>query len=299
MRCPAARGVDSGVVVSMNFRIAGKSVHRLGFGAMQLPGTGVLGPPKDHAEAVAVLRRAVEAGVNHVDTAQFYGPEVANQLINEALYPYPDDLVIVSKVGAERDSAGGFVPAQTPAMLRKGVEENLATLGLERLDAVNIRRLTEIPASEQVPVDDQLAEMIALREEGKIAAIGISTAPLPVVRRIASEITCVQDPYSLLDQDDGGVLDFCIERGIAYVPYFPLGSAFPGMPKVTQDPAVVAVADRHGATPAQVGLAWLLARAANILLIPGTSSLDHLEENLRVADVVLSESDLAELNADR
>lgn len=276
-------------------------MHRIGFGAMQLPGTGVMGPPKDHDQAVAVLRRAVEAGVNHIDTAQFYGPDVANQLIKEALHPYPDDLVIVSKVGAERDSAGGFMLAQTPAMLRKGVEDNLHTLGCERLDAVNIRRMEdgELDAADQVPIEDQLAEMIALRQEGKIAAIGISTAPLATVQKVASEITCVQDPYSLLDTDDGGVLDFCTQRGIAYVPYFPLGSAFPGMPKVTEDPAVIAVAERVGATPAQVGLAWLLARAENILLIPGTSSLNHLEENLRVADVSLSESDLAELGAAR
>lgn len=294
-------GVDSDPVVTTNFQIAGKSVRRVGFGAMQLPGAGVMGPPQDHDQAVAVLRRAVDAGVNHIDTAQFYGPDVANQLIKEALYPYPDDLVIVSKVGAERDSAGGFVLAQTPALLRKGVEENLRTLGREWLDAVNIRRMpeNEVPAAEQVPVEDQMAEMMALREEGKIAAIGISTAPLSVVQMVASEITCVQDPYSLLAPDDGGVLDFCIEHGIAYVPYFPLGSAFPGMPKVTEDPVVISVAERIGATPAQVGLAWLLARADNILLIPGTSSLDHLEENLGVGDIALSDSDLAELNGDR
>jgi pyridoxine 4-dehydrogenase len=278
--------------------IAGRTVRRVGFGAMQLPGPGVTGPPKDHGAAIAVLRRAVEAGVNHIDTAQFYGPNVANELIREALYPYPDDLVLVSKVGASRDDKGGWAPAQRPAELRAGVEENLTTLGVEQLAAVNIRRMHEhgLPPEHDVPVEDQLAEMIALRDEGKIAGIGISTAPLAEVKAVSAEITCVQDPYSLLAQDDGGVLDHCIGAGIAFVPYFPLGSAFPGMPKVTDDPNVKSVAQRLGVTPAQVGLAWLLARADNILLIPGTSSLAHLEENLATADVELSEADLAELN---
>jgi pyridoxine 4-dehydrogenase len=280
-------------------QIAGKTVARVGFGAMQLPGPGVMGPPKNHDEAIAVLRRAVEAGVNHIDTAEYYGPEVANQLIREALYPYPDDLVIVSKVGAVRDEAGSWIPALRPAELRAGVESNLKTLGIEQLGAVNIRRMDPghgVPAEQNVSVQDQLAEMIALRDEGKIAGIGISTAPLAEVQAVSSEITCVQDPYSLLAQDDGGVLQHCIDNGIAFVPYFPLGSAFPGMPKVTDDAKVISVAARVGATPAQVGLAWLLARADNILLIPGTSSLAHLEENLAVADVNLSDADLAELN---
>lgn len=280
-------------------QIAGKTVARVGFGAMQLPGRGVLGPPKDHDQAIAVLRRAVEAGVNHIDTAEFYGPHVANQLIREALYPYPDDLVIVSKVGSLRDAAGKWNPAQRPEQLRAAVEENLQTLSIDQLGAVNIRRMDAghaVPAEQTVSVQDQLAEMIALREEGRIAGIGISTAPLAEVQAVSSEITCVQDPFSLLAQDDGGVLQHCIDHGIAFVPYFPLGSAFPRMPKVTDDAKVKAVAARLGATPAQVGLAWLLARADNILLIPGTSSLAHLEENLAVADVNLSDADLAELN---
>jgi pyridoxine 4-dehydrogenase len=283
---------------TMTNQIAGRTVARVGFGAMQLAGPGVFGPPKDHDQAIAVLRRAVEAGVNHIDTAQFYGPDVANELIREALYPYPDDLVLVSKVGASRDATGDWRPAQRPAELRAAVEENLRTLGIEQLGAVNIRRMHEhgLPAEHDIAVQDQLAEMIALRDEGKIAGIGISTAPLSEVQAVSSEITCVQDPFSLLARDDGGVLDHCIEAGIAFVPYFPLGSAFPGMPKVTDDAGVKAVAARLGATPAQVGLAWLLARADNILLIPGTSSLAHLEENLAVADVKLSAADLAQLN---
>ena len=285
--------------MAATYEISGKAVRRVGFGAMQLPGPGVMGPPKDHEQAVAVLRRAVEAGVNHIDTAQYYGPKVSNELIREALYPYPEDLVIVSKVGALRDDQGGWIPAQRPAELRTAVEENLATLGVEQLGAVNIRRIDGhhgLSPSQHVSVEDQLAEMVALRDEGKIAGVGISTAPLAEVQAVSSEITCVQDPYSLLNRDDGGVLDHCNAAGIAFVPYFPLGSAFPGMPKVVDDPAVRSVAERLGVTPAQVGLAWLLARADNILLIPGTSSLAHLEENLGVVDVHLSDADLAELN---
>ena len=246
-----------------------------------------------------MLRRAVEAGVNHIDTAQYYGPNVANELIREALHPYPDDLVIVSKVGAVRDEAGGWLPAQTPADLRAGVEDNLRTLGVEQLGAVNLRRLEGGMADGQrVPLADQLAEMVTLRDEGKIGGVGISTAPLDEVDEAirSAQITCVQNAYSLLARDDGGVLERCIASGIAFVPYFPLGSAFPGLPKVVDDSRVQAVAGRLGATPAQVGLAWLLAQADNILLIPGTSSLAHLEENLAARDLVLSAADLTQLD---
>jgi aryl-alcohol dehydrogenase-like predicted oxidoreductase len=282
---------------STTYDLAGRAVDRVGFGAMQLPGPGVLGPPRDHDEAIAVLRRAVDAGVNHIDTAQFYGPNVANQLIREALHPYPDDLVLVSKVGAKRDESGAWLPAQTPADLRAGVEDNLRTLDVERLGAVNLRLHGGGPEGD-VRLADQLAEMVALRDEGKIGGIGISTASLAEVDEAieSAGITCVQNAYSLLDQSDADVLDRCIEAGVAYVPYFPLGSAFPGLPKVTDDPKVIAVAERLGATPAQVGLAWLLARADNILLIPGTSSLAHLEENLAVREVVLTDADLADLS---
>ena len=285
----------------MTYALAGQSVGRVGFGAMQLPGPGVTGPPRDRGQAVAVLRRAVEAGVNHIDTAQYYGPDVANDLIHEALHPYPEDLMIVSKVGGKRNDAGAWLPAQTPAELRAGVEANLATLDVERVGAVNLRLMGAgegVDPSHRVSLDDQLAEMVALRDEGKIGGIGISNASLAEVEIAigSAQITCVQNPYSLLAQDDGGVLDRCIQAGIAFAPFFPLGSAFPGMPKVTKDAKVINVAQRHGWTPAQVGLAWLLARADNVLLIPGTSSLAHLEENLAVRDVVLNEADLAELN---
>ncbi|MDX6368416.1 MAG: pyridoxine 4-dehydrogenase [Nocardioidaceae bacterium] len=274
------------------------TVRRIGFGAMQLPGPGVLGPPRDHDEAAAVLRRAVELGVNHIDTAQYYGPDVSNALIREALHPYPDDLVLVSKVGAFRDDDGGWLPGQRPDQLRSAVEDNLRSLAVERLGAVNLRLMEHEPSAEQrVSLDDQLAEMVALREEGKIAGIGISTAALPQVRQAIDQagIVCVQNPFSLVDQTDSDVLDLCHDSGIAYVPYFPLGSAFPRMPKVTDNPAVRVVAERLGASPAQVGLAWLLAHRENVLLIPGTSRLSHLEENMSVARVHLSDDDIAEI----
>lgn len=282
------------------YTLGTSTVHRIGFGAMQLPGPGVMGPPRDHAEAIAVLRRAVELGVDHIDTAQFYGPDVANELIREALHPYPENLVIVSKVGAFRDEAGGWLPGQRPEQLRDAVEENLRTLGTERLGAVNLRLVDHpVPGQDPVALEDQLAEMVALRDEGKIAGIGISTATLAQVQQAieTAGIVCVQNAFSLLDQSDADVLDLCEARGIAYVPYFPLGSAFPGMPKVQDNPAVRAVAERLGATPAQVGLAWLLAHRDNILLIPGTSRLAHLEENMAVGGISLSAEDVAELEA--
>lgn len=283
-----------------SYRLGQFSVNRIGFGAMQLPGPGVMGPPRDHDEAIAILRRAVEWGVNHIDTAQFYGPDVANALIREALHPYPDDLVLVTKVGAFRDAAGGWLPGQRPDQLRSAVEDNLRSLGVERLGAVNLRlHEGHTPGEEPVRLEDQLAEMVALRDEGKIAGVGISTATLDQVRQAIeqADIVCVQNAFSLLDRSDADVLDLCAERGIAYVPYFPLGSAFPNTPKVVDNPAVRDVAERLGATPAQVGLAWLLGYRENILLIPGTSRLSHLEENLAVADIHLSDADVAELEA--
>jgi pyridoxine 4-dehydrogenase len=280
--------------------LAGRTVDRVGFGAMQLPGPGVLGPPRDRAEALAVLRRAVELGVNHIDTAQFYGPDVANELIHEALHPYPGDLLLVSKVGSERDATGAWHPAQTPAQLRAGVEANLRSLGVDQLGAVNLRRMNEhdLPDHQVIPLEDQLAELVALRDEGKIAGIGISTAPLVEVKTAIATagIVCVQNAFSLLDQSDSDVLAACHHAGVAYVPYFPLGSAFPHLPKVIDDPAVQSIAGRLDATPAQVGLAWLLAHDSSILLIPGTSSLAHLEDNVAVSDITLSATDLAELD---
>ena len=281
------------------YSLGPSTVHRIGFGAMQLPGPGVMGPPRDHDEAIAVLRRAIELGVDHLDTAQFYGPDVSNALIREALHPYPDDLVIVSKVGAFRDAKGGWLPGQRPEQLRSAVEDNLRSLGVDRLGAVNLRLMEEhdAPADQLVPLEDQLAEMVALRDEGKLAGIGISTATRPQVEQAIAQagIVCVQNAFSLVDQKDGEVLDLCHDSGIAYVPYFPLGSAFPGMPKVTDNAAVRAVADRVGVSPAQVGLAWLLQHRDNVLLIPGTSSVAHLEQNIAVADISLSADDIVQL----
>lgn len=283
-------------VSASTWNLAGRQVHRVGFGAMQLPGPGVLGPPKDHDAAIAVLRRAVELGVDHIDTAQYYGPTVANELIREALHPYPAGLVLVSKVGARRDEAGNWVPALRPDQLRADVEANLVTLGADRLGAVNLR-LTGDEVDDR-RLDAQLTAMATARDDGLIDGVGISTATLDQVRRAHESVglACVQNAFSVVDQADRPVLEYCADHGIAYVPYFPLGSAFPNAPKVTGQPTVRAVARRRGVSPATVGLAWLLAQAPNVLLIPGTSSVAHLEENVSVADIELSAADLAELD---
>ncbi len=282
--------------------LAGRTVARIGFGAMQLPGPGVSGPPRDREMALAVLRRAVELGVDHVDTAHFYGPEVANELIRAALSPYPADLVLVSKVGAEHDQ-GGLRVAQRPEQLRAGVEANLKSLAVERVDVVNLRLVhvgenLDVPADQRVDLDSQLNEMTALRNEGKIGAIGISNVTLDELRQaLAAGIACVQNAYSVLDRSGEPLLDLCREHDVAWVPYFPLGSAFPGIAKVTEHPAVTAAATTLGATPAQVGLAWLLAHDSHTLLIPGTSSLEHLADNLATAAVHLPEETMEGLDA--
>lgn len=274
-------------------------VARIGYGAMQLAETSL-------DDAVAVLRRAIELGVNHIDTASFYGPGEVNRRIRAALEPYPDDLVIVSKVGARHIGGDGPVPlgpAQRPADLRAAVENDLSQLGLEQIPIVNLRRLDLGPGLQAegdqiVDVDDQLAEMVALRDEGKIGAIGVSSVPLEILQRaLPVGVACVQNSYSLLDRSQEEMLDVCTAENIAWVPYFPLGSAFPGFPKVSNDPVVVEIANELGATPSQVGLAWLLAHSPTTLLIPGTRSIAHLEENLGVGDVTLSTDALARLDA--
>jgi pyridoxine 4-dehydrogenase len=281
--------------------LAGRRVARIGYGAMQLPGPRVSGPPRDRAAALAVLRRAIELGVNHLDTAQFYGPDVANELIHAALHPYPEHLVLVSKVGAERDARGGWIPAQRPEQLRAGVEANLRSLAVERLDVVNLRLLDAAedgePGDQGIDLDSQLAEMVSLRDDGKIGGIGISNVTLDQRRQaLPAGLACVQNAYSLLDRSNEPLLDLCREHAVAWVPYFPLGSAFPGVPKVTEHPAVVAAAAALGATPAQVGLAWLLAHAPEVLVIPGTSSLRHLAENVATGQVHLDAGTLAILD---
>jgi aryl-alcohol dehydrogenase-like predicted oxidoreductase len=276
------------------------AVNRIGFGAMQLAGPGVFGPPRDPDAARAVLRRAVELGVDHIDTSQYYGPDVVNELIREALAPYPAGLRIVSKVGGRRDAAGAWLPAQSPAQLRAAVEENLATLGVDALAAVNLRLMGAESDGEAplVPLAEQLGTMEDLRREGKIEAIGISSAPAPIVEEALGlvDLACVQNAFSIVQRASHDVLELCAERDIAFVPFFPLGSAFTGGPAaIAADPHVSAVAAKHGVSTSQVALAWLLQLDPHILLIPGTSSIAHLEENLAAATVILDDEDMAEL----
>ena len=279
-------------------RLGTTTVARIGYGAMQL------GEARSPDDAVAVLRRAVELGVDHIDTASFYAGGEVNDHIRRALAPYRDDLVIVSKVGAAHVT-GGPIPlraAQKPAELRAAVEDDLRQLGLDCVPVVNLRRLDLGPGlaaegGQIVDLDDQLAEMIALRDEGKIGAIGVSSVPLEVLRRaLPAGIVCVQNAYSLLDRRHEDMLDFCTAEGIAWVPFFPLGSAFSGFPDVADNTVVREVAGETGATPAQVGLAWLLTHAPNTFLIPGTRSIAHLEENVGAAGVALTEQALARLD---
>jgi pyridoxine 4-dehydrogenase len=281
-------------------RLADHTVARVGFGAMQLAERGQRGPV-DGATAVRVLRRAVELGVNHIDTAEFYGDSVANGLIREALHPYPDDLVLVSKVGAEREGAG-LVTAQQPAQLRASVEANLRSLGVEQVSVVNLRRVDRRPGlvatgDQLVDLDAQLGELVALRDEGKIGAIGLSHVSVEQLRHaLPAGIVCVQNLYNMLDRSAEPLLTACHEHGVAFVPFFPLGSAFPGAPKVTEQEVVQAAAATLDRTPAQVGLAWLLAHDPNILLIPGTSSVTHLEENIAAADIALDRATMTALD---
>lgn len=273
--------------------LAGRPVHRVGFGAMQLPGPGVFGPPADRAGAVAVLRRAVEAGVDHIDTAQFYGPDVANELIHAALHPYPEGLVFVSKVGAVRDDQAGWLPAQRPEELRAGVEANLRSLELDQVPVVNLRR---VPGSD-VPLAEQLSAMAALRDEGLIGGVGLSNITLDdyLTARSQIEVACVQNAYNLTSRTDQPLFDACRDDGVPFVPFFPLGSAFFPENPVLDAPLLGATASRLHATAAQVALAWLLTQAPSVLLIPGTSSLSHLEENLGAGDLVLDDVALADL----
>jgi hypothetical protein len=282
--------------------LAGHRVARIGFGAMQL--TERRGrPPISRESAVAVIRAAVEQGVNHIDTAEFYGDAAANanDLIRAALHPYPDDLVLATKVGAERDASGALIPAQRPEQLRAGVEANLARLGTERLAVVNLRRLDLRPGllatgDQLVDIDSQLAELIALREEGKIDGIGLSAVRADQVRHaLPAGIVCVQNSHSLVDRTGEPVLDVCREHDIAWVPFFPLGSAFASLPKVVDQPAVREAATALGVTPTQIGLAWHLAYYSRTLLISGTSDPAHLAENIAAGDVRLDPETLAAL----
>jgi pyridoxine 4-dehydrogenase len=277
----------------------GRRVKQLGLGAMQLAGPGVFGPPKDPDAARAVLRRAVELGVDHIDTSQYYGPDIVNNLIRESLHPYPDGLLLATKVGARRDERGGWLPAQQPAELRHGVEDNLRSLRVERMGLVNMR-LLEGDGAQAVPIAEQLGALEDLRGEGKIELIGISNVTRAQAEEALGlvEIASVQNGYSVLERGDGDLLELCREGGLAFVPFFPLGSAFTGGPaKLAADTVVGRIAARHSATPAQVALAWLLQRYERMLLIPGTSSVAHLEENLGAAELSLDAEDVAALDA--
>lgn len=273
------------------------SVARIGFGAMQLPGPGVFGPPRDRAEALAVLRRAVELGVDHIDTSQYYGPDVANELIREALHPYPETLALVSKVGARRDASGGWLPYDEPDQLRQGIEDNLRSLGVEQLAAVNLRVMDEAVPDQRF--DDQLAAMIEARDEGLIGGVGLSNITGEHLLRALkqTDVACVQNPLNLVDRASMPVLNECTSRGIAFVPFFPLGSGFVRPNPVLSNEHVISNAERLGLTPVQVALAWTLGLAPNVLLIPGTSSVRHLEENLAVAGIELDEDAQRQLTA--
>jgi aryl-alcohol dehydrogenase-like predicted oxidoreductase len=276
-----------------------KPIGRIGFGAMQLAGPGVFGPPRDPDAARAVLRRAIELGVDHIDTSQYYGPDVVNDLIRETLHPYPENLKLVTKVGARRDDRGAWLPALSPAELRQGVEDNLRALRVERMDLVNLR-VADAQGGLGEPTEEQVVTMKELQQEGKLDLIGISNVTLDGLRRAAelTELGEVQNAYSVMDRTNDPLVEFCVEREIAFVPFFPLGSAFGGGPaKLAADPAVASVAAKHGATPSQVALAWLLARSDRILLIPGTTTVAHLEENMAAGDVALDADDLTALES--
>jgi pyridoxine 4-dehydrogenase len=287
------------------FALGQFTVGRVGFGAMQLPGPGVFGPPRDRDQALAVLRRAIELGINHIDTAQFYGPDVANELIREALHPYPANLALVSKVGGRRDDQGAWLPAHEPEALREDIETNLRSLEVDRLAAVNLRVMDPESEDPSKPAtvnrelfDRQLTAMIQARDEGLIAGIGLSNVSREHLQIALdrTEIVCVQNAYNLVDRTSQPVLDACLEHGIAFVPFFPLGSGFTADNPVLGHPAVQSEASKLGRTPAQIALAWTLSVAPNVLLIPGTSSVQHLEENTAVADIELDDDTRRQLD---
>uniref|UniRef100_C5D0X4 Aldo/keto reductase n=1 Tax=Variovorax paradoxus (strain S110) TaxID=543728 RepID=C5D0X4_VARPS len=266
------------------FTLGDRAVHRLGYGAMQLAGAGVFGPPRDREAAVAVLREAVANGVDHIDTSDFYGPHVTNQVIREALAPYPKDLVIVTKIGARRDGTGGWLPAFSPAELAQAVHDNLRHLGLEVLEVVNLRLMFDVHGPAEGSIEAPLAALADLQRQGLVRHVGLSNAtPAQVAegRRIC-RIACVQNHYNLVHRNDDALIDALARDGIPYVPFFPLGGFSP-----LQSSGLSDVAQRLGATPMQVALAWLLRRSPNILLIPGTSSVAHLRENLAAAKLEL------------
>lgn len=284
---------DTGIHVATAFRLADRTVNRMGYGTMQLAGPGVFGPPEDRAGALAVLRAAIEGGVNHIDTSDFYGPHITNRLIREALSPYRDDLVIVTKIGAMRGNDGSWHPALTPAELETAVHDNLRNLGLDVLDVVNLRIMFDAHGPAEGAIEAPLTALAALQHQGLVRHIGLSNvtpAQLAEGRTIA-DIVCVQNHYNLVHRGDDRMIDELSAAGIAYVPFFPLGGFTPLQSGTLND-----VAAQLGATPLQTALAWLLHRSPNTLLIPGTSSVAHLRQNLASADLRLPPEALAVLD---
>lgn len=280
--------------LSGTFTLGRHTVKRLGYGAMQLAGPGVFGPPKDPETAIAVLREVVASGVNHIDTSDFYGPHYTNQIIRQALHPYADDLVIVTKIGARRDEQGAWLPAFSPAELTQAVHDNLRNLGLDVLDVVNLRCMFDAHGPAEGSIEEPLSVLAELQQQGLVRHIGLSnvtSAQVAQGQKIC-EIVCVQNNYNLAHRDDDALIDELAGKGIAYVPFFPLGGFTP-----LQSTTLSEVAQQVGASPMQVALAWLLLRSPNILLIPGTSSLAHLKENLAVAQLKLPSDAVAKLNA--
>ncbi|WP_411753059.1 aldo/keto reductase family oxidoreductase [Serratia sp. (in: enterobacteria)] len=280
--------------LSGTFTLGTHTVKRLGYGAMQLAGPGVFGPPKDPETAIAVLREVIASGVNHIDTSDFYGPHYTNQIIRQALYPYADDLVIVTKIGARRDEQGAWLPAFSPAELTQAVHDNLRNLGLDVLDVVNLRCMFDAHGPAEGSLEEPLSVLAELQQQGLVRHIGLSnvtSAQVAQGQKIC-EIVCVQNNYNLAHRDDDALIDELAGKGIAYVPFFPLGGFTP-----LQSTTLSEVAQQVGASPMQVALAWLLQRSPNILLIPGTSSLAHLKENLAVAQLKLPGDAIAKLNA--
>jgi len=276
------------------FTLGQRPVNRMGYGAMQLAGPGVFGPPKDRDTALAVLREAIASGVDHIDTSDFYGPHVTNQLIREALHPYPEHLTIVTKVGATRGADASWNPAQSPAELVAAVHDNLRNLGVERIDVVNLRIMGDVHRPTESSIEPQFTALAELQQRGLIRHLGLSNATSKQVHqaRGIADVVCVQNHYNLVHRADDALIDELAPLGIAYVPFFPLGGFTP-----LQSDALSAVAKRLDVTPMQVALAWLLARAPNILLIPGTSSLGHLRENLAASSLSLDASVMDELAA--
>ena len=280
-------------MTNRTFSFAGRSINRMGYGAMQLAGPHVFGPPKDRDAALAVLREAIKLGVNHIDTSDFYGPHVTNQLIREALSPYPDDLLIVTKVGAVRGDDGSWNAAQEPADLVRGVEDNLRNLGLAAIDVVNIRIMGDIHKPSEGSIARQVEALAELQRKGVVRHVGLSnatSAQIAEARRI-TDIVCVQNQYNLVQREDDALVDELAESGIAYVPFFPLGGFSP-----IQSDGLSKIAAELQATSMQVALAWLLHRAPNILLIPGTSSVGHLRENIAAADLTLTKDVMDKLD---